>query len=358
MSGCAAPRVVMMVEALLPPLLLLLASLTGVFSLRTGQTYVRAGEMVALCCHHDCGDAKVIWTSSSSQERDLADMSSAEQTQMGLLVRGRSLVILSASVNHQGNYSCSPGNASSRFWFGLIVCTTQSRECEKRTQYPQQCHQQEACTLNCPTVNIPAASITNITSNGIIWNKEGEPKDGYFSSVEENDHGVYTCNRSYLYRTQVYHKTFAVVLEVKPNGATLVVDCKAVTYSDFDVLWFHGKSEVETNNSFPVFYNYTREVKGAEIKMTASLVFKKVSEEDLSKTYTCRLDAVSGPSSFVTITLAQKAHTSYVSLALAVGGVMVVMVLAVVIYVRFKINITIFLRDTLGCHSSISELGR
>ncbi|XP_056268908.1 interleukin-18 receptor 1-like isoform X5 [Pseudoliparis swirei] len=262
----------------------------------------------------------------------------------------------------------------SRLWFSLIVCTPQSRECEERTQYPHICYRQEACTLNCPEVNIPAVSITNITSNGIIWNK---PKDGYFSSVEENDHGVYTCTRSYLYRRQEYHMTFTVVLQVKPKekkkvpvitsprnrdvfevdlGATLVVDCKAVMYADLDdVLWFHGKSEVETNNSFPVFYNYTREVKGAEIKMTASLVFKKVSEEDLSKSYTCRLDAVSGSSSFVTITLAQKAHPSYVSLALAVVGVMVVMVLAVVIYVRFKMNITLFLRDTLGCHSSISD---
>ncbi|XP_056269649.1 interleukin-18 receptor accessory protein-like isoform X3 [Pseudoliparis swirei] len=315
-------------------ILILLTSLTGVCPWRTRQTYVRAGEMVALYCRHDRrsshGDAKVIWTSSSSQERDLADMSSAEQTQMGLLVRGRSLVILSASVNHQGNYSCFPG---SRLWFSLIVCTTQSRECEERTQYPHICYRQEACTLNCPEVNIPAVSITNITSNGIIWNKEGEPKDGYFSSVEENDHGVYTCTRSYLYRRQEYHMTFTVVLQVKPKGkfgqamilspcrngvlkvylgATLVVDCKAVMYSDFDdVLWFDGKSEVETNNSFPVFYNYTREGNAAEIKMTASLVFKKVSEEDLSKTYTCRLDAVSGPSSFVTITLAQKDGKSY-----------------------------------------------
>ncbi|TNN74491.1 Interleukin-1-binding protein [Liparis tanakae] len=294
-------------------ILILLTSLTAVCPWRTGQTYVRAGEMVALYCRHDRrsshGDAKVIWTSSSSQERDLADMSSAEQTQMGLLLRGRSLVILSASVNHQGNYSCSPGNASSRLWFGLIVCTTQSRECEERTQYPQTCYRQEACTLNCPEVNIPAVSITNITSNGIIWNKEGEPKDGYFSSVEKNDHGVYTCNRSYLYHRQVYHMTFTVVLKVKPKGATLVVDCKAVMYSDFDdVLWFDGRSESNA----------------AEIKMTASLVFKKVSEEDLTKTYTCRLDAVSGPSSFVTITLAQKAPLSSPSLALGIVAVMLI----------------------------------
>lgn len=39
--------------------------------------------------------------------------------------------------------------------------------------------------------------------------------------------------------------------------------------------------------------------------MTVSLVFRKVSEEDLSKTYTCKLETEHDPSSFVTITLAK-----------------------------------------------------
>lgn len=40
--------------------------------------------------------------------------------------------------------------------------------------------------------------------------------------------------------------------------------------------------------------------------MTASLVFKKVSEEDLSKKYTCKLETDNQSSSSVTITLKQK----------------------------------------------------
>lgn len=43
-----------------------------------------------------------------------------------------------------------------------------------------------------------------------------------------------------------------------------------------------------------------------DIKMTASLVFKKVSVEDLSKHYTCKLDTDNQPSRSVTITLANK----------------------------------------------------
>lgn len=161
---------------------------------------------------------------------------------------------------------------------------------------------------------------------------------GYFSSVKESDHGVYTCTRTYLYNGQIYNMTFTVVLDVQTNsktntlwqyfsswkfrfskesckvftsffyteksikfevitspqmndtiyvelgeppsswvdtlllvinttfkccafslflGSTVVVDCKAVTYSDSEVYWLSGESFVDTNDSLPVFYNYT-----------------------------------------------------------------------------------------------------
>ncbi|XP_044048601.1 interleukin-1 receptor accessory protein-like [Siniperca chuatsi] len=367
-------REIMMVKVLLVSLFFVLTSLTGVCP---REIYVKAGEMVALQCPD--GVAEPIWTSYTTQEMDLtSNMSSAEQRQMGVLVHERSLVILNASVNHQGNYSCSLGNASSQFWFRLTVYTTR-RENEKKN-YSATCYTHESCTLSCPDVNIPAENTPDITSNGIKWHKEGEslPKNSYFSSVEENDHGVYTCTRSYLYHGQIYNMTLSVVLDVQPNkkmdksaeitsprmsevflvdlGSTVVIDCKAVLYSDFDeVFWLSGNSFVETNNIFPVFYNYTSENNTEEIKMTASLVFKKVSEEDLSKNYTCKLECVSGLSSFVTITLAQKPRPSYVSLAVGIVGMVVVMVVSVVIYVKFKIDIFLFLRDTLGCHRRTSD---
>ncbi|KAF1392675.1 hypothetical protein PFLUV_G00030520 [Perca fluviatilis] len=377
------PEVIMKVKVLLLPLFCLLTLLTGAECAAPKEIYVKEGEMVALYCPscrgYDHGDAKLIWTSYTTQDMDLTNnVSSAEQRQLGIVVHGRSLVILSASVNYQGNYSCSQGSAST--WFRLTVLTPQSREYEKMTQYPTTCYTQETCTLHCPDVNRPAPNIPNITSNGIIWHKEGEslPKDSYFSSVEESDHGVYTCTRSYLCYGQIYNMTFTVVLDVQPKekpvkdaaitepqnnhvfhvdlGSPKVIDCKAVMYLKFDkVFWLIGKSFVETDNSLPVFYNFTRENNDGELKMTASLVFKKVSEEDLSKNYTCKLQSASELSGFVTINLAQKPRPSYLSLALGVVGIVLVMVLTVVIYVRFKINITLFLRDTIGCHSSTSD---
>ncbi|KAL6112872.1 il18r1 [Pungitius sinensis] len=337
--------------------------------------------MVALYCPQDSGsshdDAKVIWISSTTHETTLTDTSPAEQRKMGLLIHGRSLVILSASLNHQGNYLCSLGNASRPFWFRLIVLTTQSKEYQKRTQYSQICYTQEGCTLNCPDVNVPSASITNITSKGITWHKEVEsfPRDDHFSSVEVNDQGEYSCTRSYLYYGKIYRMTFTLLLRVKPKGksgrsmilspqisgvlnvdlgATVVVDCEAVMYSDFDeVFWLEGGREVETNNSFPVFYNHTRESNATVIKMTASLVFKNVAEKHLSKYYTCRLESVSGPPSFITITLARKASLSSLSLALIIAAVMVAIVVTSVVLVKLKIDITLF--PTICCHHNPSD---
>ncbi|XP_045887840.1 interleukin-18 receptor 1-like isoform X2 [Micropterus dolomieu] len=267
-------------------------------------------------------------------------------------------------------------NASSQFWFRLTVYTTE-REYEERNMYSETCYTQESCKLNCPDVNIPAENTPDITSNSIIWHKEGEslPKASYFPKVEKNDQGVYTCIRSYLYHGQIYNMTFTVVLDVQPNkksgetailspcendvfhvdlGSTVMIDCKAVMYSEFDeVFWLSGSSFVETNNSFPVFYNNTWEYDTEGIKMTASLVFKRVSEEDLSKNYTCKLESVYEPASFVTITLAQKASPFSVSLALGIVGIVVVIAVTVAVYVKLKMDIALFLRDT--CYNSKSD---
>ncbi|XP_035538285.1 interleukin-1 receptor-like 1 isoform X1 [Morone saxatilis] len=365
---------VKMLAALSFPLLTLL---TGVCPQTARKIYVRTGELVALQCPHYRGykhnDNKLIWTSYTTQEMNLT----AEKRPMGILVHGSSLVILSVSVFHQGNYSCSLGNASRKFWFTLTVYKTQTKEYEERTTSTRTCYTQESCALYCPSVNISAANTLNITSKGIIWHKEGESVPTvYFPSLEEKDRGAYTCTRYYQYNGQRYNRTFTVKLDVQPNdservavitsplksevitvdlGSTVVIDCKAVVYSDFaDVFWLNGKSFVDSNNNSRVFYNSSRLSKSDSEEITASLVFKKVLKEDLSNNYTCKLKT-DNQLRFVTINLAQKVRPSYISLALGIVCTVVVMFFTVVIYVKFKINITLFLRDTLGCHSSISD---
>nr|XP_046247507.1 interleukin-18 receptor accessory protein-like isoform X2 [Scatophagus argus] len=359
-----------------------------VCSQRPSQIYIKAGELVALQCPLDRrsnhSEAKVVWTSNTTRKIDLTDsMSSAEQRQMqGVLVHGRSLVILSVSVNHQGNYACSLGNSSRLFRFGLTVYTTLTKEYEDNTTYTKSCYTQDSCTLNCPDVCTPAVNTLNITRNAIIWHKEGVllPRAYYFPSVKQADQGVYTCTRSYLYHGQIYNRTFTVVLNVQPKdkfkqsakiispktgkvevelGSPLVIDCEAVLYSEFDeVYWHSGTSFLETNDSLPVFYNSSRQNNKDEIHMKVSLVFKKVSAEDLSKNYSCRLESTYVASGSVTITLVQKPSPpspSYISLGVGITCTVLVMALTVVIYVKFKIHITLFLRDTLGCYRGTSD---
>ncbi|XP_029987039.1 interleukin-18 receptor 1-like isoform X2 [Sphaeramia orbicularis] len=370
-------------------LLFLLILLPGSHPMKIRQIYVKAGEVVTLHCPHSHKETKPTWTCYTPQETDLSNLSSAEQNQMGFLIHERSLVILSATVKDQGNYSCSLWNTTVQSWFRLIVYTTLSSDLERKTQYPITCYSQEACTLTCPDRNIPDKNILNITTTGIVWKKgsdvttdslvgESVSKEVYyFSSVDEEDYGVYTCTRSYVYQGQTYNKTFTVILNVKPGekwkqpeilspkekdvfyvdlGSTLMINCTAVLSSEFDeVLWLSENSFVDRNLSSSVFYTWTQDINDEETKMTASLIFKNVSEKDLSKHYTCKLISVSEPPSFVTITLAQKDHTSTFIVALSIVAMILVVALMALLYVKWKTDIAIFLRNTLGCYSSISD---
>ncbi|XP_028258334.1 interleukin-18 receptor 1-like [Parambassis ranga] len=364
-------------------LLLVLTSLTGVCSQTRQVLHVKADEMVVLWCPHyrlDAdADAELLWTIHTTQMMNLTEdvVTSAKHKQMGVLDQGGSLIILRASEEIQGNYSCFLRNASSQFQ--VKVHPTKSREYEERTQYSSTCYTQEACTLNCPGVSLPPVNNTSITSNGITWHKEGDPlpTDSFISTVEENDSGVYTCTRSYLYQGQLYNMSFTVVLHVKPSktsgqsvilsphpndvfhvdlGSTVVIDCEAVVYSEFDeVFWLSGDSFVESDNSLPVFYNFTRENDSDKIKMTASLVFKKVSEGDLSKQYICKLESDHQSSSFVIITLTQKARPFSHPLTIFSVATVIIILVSVVVCVKLRIDITLFLRDHLGCYHRISD---
>ncbi|KAM4743685.1 uncharacterized protein FYW61_021983 [Anableps anableps] len=290
--------------------------------------------VVLRCPQKNDAKANILWTNQTGQRMNLANSTStqsADLSQMDMLLQGHTLVILRASLSHQGNYSCLVRNASNQLRFSLIVYEPQSREYEERNQYSMTCYTQESCTLYCPTVNVPANDTPNITRRGITWHKEDETVStpNNFPSVAEKDGGIYKCIRSYLYNSQIYNMSFTIILEIQPSkhgkseilspqqndvflidlGSTVVIECKAIMYSDFDVVfWLSENSFVDTNESLPVFYNYSRTKYINEINMTASLVFRDVSEEDLLKKYTCKLESDHQQSSFITISLAGKAH--------------------------------------------------
>lgn len=86
----------------------LLACFAGVCTQRPREVYVKAGEMVSLLCPQRQHNQKLIWTGHILPEGDL-DLTEDVLRRTGLLVLGKSLVVLNVSVSHQGNYSCSLG---------------------------------------------------------------------------------------------------------------------------------------------------------------------------------------------------------------------------------------------------------
>ncbi|XP_054900719.1 uncharacterized protein LOC129369392 [Poeciliopsis prolifica] len=348
-------------------LLMLLPFLTGVLSLSPKTIYTRAGELVVLRCpQKNDPDTSILWTNQTNRGMNLTSIlstQSADLSQMDVLLQGQSLVILRASLSHQGNYSCSVRNGSRKFWFSLIVYEPQATEYEERNRYSTTCYTQESCTLYCPTANVPTHDTPNITGRGITWHKEGETMStpNNFPSVVERDGGIYKCIRSFLYDDQIYNMSFSVMLEIQKStygkseitspqqndvfhidlGSTLVIECKAVAYSDHDmVFWLSENSFVDTDESLPVFYNYSRTKYIDEVNMTASLVFKDVTEEDLLKKYTCKLESDHQQSSFITISLAEKRTTARlvwffpVLCTLAVTAVVLIVALFLVCHVK------------------------
>ncbi|XP_029948248.1 interleukin-18 receptor 1-like isoform X2 [Salarias fasciatus] len=259
-------------------------------------------------------------------------------------------------------------NFSSRSWFKLTVFEGNTGE------HPRTCHEEEHCKLTCPPMSVPP----NMSSTDPTWEKPDGKREQlpeiHFQSVKMEDGGVYTCFRSYPYYGQMYNRTCRVKLVVKPKeqkkyakiteprekevfyvdiGSPKVIHCKAAVDLKFDDLfWLSNQSFVETNGSHPVFYNTTWENGD---KMTASLVFKRVSENDLTKTYTCKLQSAGQDSSSVNITLSLKARPSYVSLAICSVCVVLAVVVSAVVYAKFKVDVTLFMRDTVGCHRRASD---
>ncbi|MEQ2280626.1 hypothetical protein AMECASPLE_021855 [Ameca splendens] len=353
-------------------LLLFLTLISDVCPMTPKEICVKVGDLVTIHCGCKFDGTVMLWKKETDQKMHLySNMSGIEQQQLGLVVYQNSLVILSASVNHLGNYSCGPlRNTSCQMWFRLTVCREPSKEYKISNKYNQTCYTNQTCTLCCPAGNINAARIPNIRITKTIWHKEnGELSKYYFPNVELEQSGVYHCTQSFLYSGQTYNASFTVVLDVQtgeplPNigiyspkngqvfevelGTVVVITCTAVIDSCGSSLFWLRKNEfVENNDTLRYFYNYTYSCEETSHLMNASLVFREVLEEDLSTNFSCKLES-DELALFVTITLNKTAGPSYLILTACAVCFMMMLALAVVTYVKFKIDVTLFLRDNVG----------
>ncbi|XP_036401493.1 interleukin-18 receptor 1-like [Megalops cyprinoides] len=210
----------------------------------------------------------------------------------------------------------------------------------------------------------------------------------YKKKLTESDAGYYTCTYSFWNGTfgieRVYNMSATVQLTVndaipvldpqiiQPRdnesiavdvGKVAVITCTAVLHNDpeFEALfWLNGTSFVDEDSNSDVFYNSTTERQGErEWHISASLVFKNVSQEHLNRKYTCKLESTVQKLINVSIILVKKecpgAIRSYF-LWLGIVGVFVLTAsVVIVIYVKLKIDIVLFIRDLRGGPSSVSD---
>uniref|UniRef100_A0A3B3ZWL5 TIR domain-containing protein n=1 Tax=Periophthalmus magnuspinnatus TaxID=409849 RepID=A0A3B3ZWL5_9GOBI len=207
--------------------------------------------------------------------------------------------------------------------FDLRVFTTLIGDCENVTQHRKACYNGLACTLNCPTINTPP-------NTSVTWQQKY-----YFQSVKETDQGVYICVRSFPFRGRLYNTTFTMTLETNKNegiispdpdevffvdlGSPLVINCTALIFLDFtEIYWKISDLSINTSDSLRVKTSFSKENMDEGQKMTASLIFKEVYEEDVSAVFTCILESVSQEPISVNITLAQKGLNQNYSLKFGV----------------------------------------
>ncbi|XP_008402694.1 interleukin-18 receptor 1-like [Poecilia reticulata] len=355
-------------------LLLFLAFISGVCSMTTEEIYVRAGDLVMLQCGECTYDGTVVlWKLETGQKTQLySNMSASEQQRLGLVLYQDDLVILSASLNHQGNYTCVPlRNSRCQMAFRITVYSESSREVEFGNRYNQTCYKNQTCELNCPEENLPCSTAWELL--GITWHKEnGAVSDDFFPNVDVEKSGVYICTRSFLYSGQTYNASFTVVLDVQTGkpltnlgiyspkngkvfevelGKTAEITCTAlIDSSDGSLFWLRNDEFVEKNDTLRYFYNDTISKNASlddVIWMSATLVFREVLEEDLSAEFRCKLESAE-LTHFISVTLDKTAGSSFVILTACVACIVVVMAVIVATYVKFKIDVTLFLRGKLG----------
>ncbi|XP_056463752.1 X-linked interleukin-1 receptor accessory protein-like 2 isoform X2 [Gadus chalcogrammus] len=340
------------------------------------------GEMLVVKC--GCltrglpGGTNITWTHHHPSESQRPLLQSREDPDEDAL-RDPSghLVVLSASVERQGNYSCSPWNSNATCWYTLTVSPTRQEE----VPVTKTCYNGLSCKLKhfCPRdLVIPSLEHNNTK----VWQQDkdtqGDSSNGYFEKVAEKDEGVYTCRRSYQYRGRLYNHTSTVMLKVKKTadsipriwspkpgtvypvqlGSQLVVPCEVEVYNMFDSsYWLDGKSFVKDDQNQSVYSNKTIKVgEKGERKITTSLVFQKVTADQLSRTYTCKVESTKKYSN-VSITLALK-DVPVSSLRVALLAVLFAMLAVVssgLVFYWCRVPFTLLLRDKLDCHSNASD---
>ncbi|KAJ8388562.1 hypothetical protein AAFF_G00132760 [Aldrovandia affinis] len=352
---------------------------------RVDRVYVREGEVGLLRCRLSAepgdGDVFVEWEVLSLLDPSgpVGVLGPGGQSARPVIQQSETLLIVNATQRDEGIYTCALRNASGILRppdrFNLTVfrdsCYTPAALYSREEGHVGESHTVQ-CLFSCD--GIPLCSIT--------WRKDctssfpgNRRMNVYIENVQMGDAGKYTCTRSYWHGSQMFNMSATFDLTVTEAGLTVdprivepqdndeievdmgkaaVIPCRAVyrikPELEFleNIFWVNVSEDL----SQPVYYNET--VSGGELRedrtyhRIAWLVFRSVSPVHLNTKYTCRLQSGYGGED-VSITLKQRVVApSRVLWLRIVGGVCVATAaLLVVVYVKLRMDIVLFLRRLL-----------
>lgn len=349
-------------------LILTLSSLTTGYQHRTQE--IPAGHVFPLTCdlNYKEGDVEIRWGSEKQQELDV------ESIPAGMRIINRALWFFPAQLSHSGNYYCFYWSNHSK---EHNVVANVSIAVVNRTSSPKSIKLSRGRTgfLNCKTDHMIQIFRLDPHSH-VSWLKNGRLLGGASSlqlrGVTESDEGEYMCSVNFTHEGNAYTvaRTFRVYTNyvpvpikptvVKPReeihfvtvGSRLDLNCKALVGTDQDdrvdpsqIFWLvEGKYAEQVSKEFVIRESNTLEDK--TVYYYSNLTILDIQKEFLHIPFMCIILNSKG-SDNGTVTLIPATESYWVMLPVA--GCLVVVILGLLVFHLFKVDLVLAYRKLSPC---------
>ncbi|XP_061698314.1 interleukin-1 receptor type 1 [Syngnathoides biaculeatus] len=309
-----------------------------------------------------------------------------------VLVRGETLWLLNVSMRHDGHYQCVLRTSAGRCYkqsTRLVVERPPRGECGRPRKSTQFLTVGVTGTLSCPIRDVlnelriygVPASVTwhrgcDVIEDGFeghvyrdqVWLKirdvDLRNNDSYTCTLHFNLGGVAASisetieawvQEDYCFLPQVVQPSDDIVKAARGSRLTrtcrVFVPCIGTVPDDpnVDVLWLDDIDFIPTNNSERVFASEQRVWRVSEprkgVWLETVLTISSLEEDDFLVNYTCRVYSARGFPQAHFAVLPQEPGVE-VALGCAFGGVVALVVVALVVYFHFKIDIVLCFRSS------------
>ncbi|XP_057708505.1 interleukin-1 receptor-like 2 isoform X1 [Corythoichthys intestinalis] len=310
----------------------------------------------------------------------------------GVLLRGETLWLLNVTKHHDGYYQCVIRTSSSgcyKLSTRLVVDVPVHGECGRPRTSSQVITVGVTDTLSCPVKDV----LNELRSYGapasVTWYRgcdrieDGSDKHVYrdgarlkIRDVDSRCNGSYTCTvnfnlggaaasvsetvevwvqEDYCFEPQVLQPANEIVKAAPGSRLTrtcqVFVPCIGTVpeHPMVDVLWLDDFGMISTDNSKRIFASQTRVWRTAVprkgVWLENMLTISSVEEADFLLNLTCRAYSARGLPQARFVVRPQEPDAS-VPVGCSLGGAAALIVVALVVYLRFKIDIVLFFRSS------------